>query len=301
MAIDVPYSYLVKDGDVAWTCGQLALDEESAVLHPGDLAAQSDVVCDHIEAILARAELTVGGVKCLYLYHCGHDATAVAEMVAVFRHRFGPDVLLAPLAVPHFYYDGIMLEVDLWWAQSSQLRWVAEAAPEAGTARLSEHVFLPSARLGDLAGGPVPVPDPGAVVDAGPFVEKASFHAIEVVDEVVMTDLEERDGVVTVVRRAGVFTWVQGRASRGGDLVTQTESIMGRFDRLLPSLGLDYPDVAKSTTHYVGAATADELHDNMTVRNRRYRRPGPASTGLPVFGFADPASKVVVDITLVRR
>jgi len=60
-------------------------------------------------------------------------------------------------------------------------------------------------------------------------------------------------------------------------------------------------DVAKSTTHYVGGSTAEELHDNMSVRNRRYTKPGPASTGLPVFGFADPASKIVVDITLVRR
>ena len=119
--------------------------------------------------------------------------------------------------------------------------------------------------------------------------------AVTIIPEVTV---DEGD-VVLVTRRGGGLTWVQGRARGGGGLVTQTEAVMSAFDAHLPSLGLAYADVVKSTTHYVGGSSAEELHENMAVRNRRYTKPGPASTGLPVFGFADPESKVVVDLTLI--
>lgn len=116
------------------------------------------------------------------------------------------------------------------------------------------------------------------------------------------TEVQDHADVVLVVRRGGPFSWLQARATNGASsLVGQTEAVMARFDAVLPTLGLGYVDVVKSTTHYVGGASAEELHENMQVRNRRYTTPGPASTGLPVFGFADPATNVVVDLTLVQR
>ena len=60
MPIDVPYSFMVRDGARAWSCGQLALDQSSQVMAPGDLVRQSEIVCDYIETILERGELTVG-------------------------------------------------------------------------------------------------------------------------------------------------------------------------------------------------------------------------------------------------
>ena len=75
-----------------------------------------------------------------------------------------------------------------------------------------------------------------------------------------------------------------------------------RFRFVAPQIGagLGFMDVGKSTTHYVGSSP-EELHDNMRVRNIHYQKPGPASTGLPVFGFLHPASKVVVDLVLRTR
>ena len=74
---------------------------------------------------------------------------------------------------------------------------------------------------------------------------------------------------------------------------------MKTFEALLPNKGLSFADVVKSTTHYVGGS-AEELHSNMQVRNAYYSKPGPASTGLPVFGFGDQNSKVVVDLTFAK-
>ncbi|NNC78774.1 MAG: hypothetical protein HKN94_01360 [Acidimicrobiales bacterium] len=299
MAIDVPYSYLLRDDGLAWTCGQIALDLESEVLHPGDLVSQSSVVCGHITSILERAKLDAGGLRRLYLYYASPNAGVVEEMLATFRARFGPAVLLEAIPVPHFYYDGILLEVDVWWAESAdELRFGSAVAPTPSAERLSEHLVVPTEELHR----PHDVPDPGAVIDGGAKLTEAMFLSVELPGHEVTTDMDVRDGVITVLRRAGSFTWLQGRSTQGArGLVEQTDAIMSRFDEVIESLGLTYADVAKSTTHYVGGSSAEELHGNMAVRNRRYTKPGPASTGLPVYGFAAPASKVVVDLTLLRR
>ena len=73
---------------------------------------------------------------------------------------------------------------------------------------------------------------------------------------------------------------------------------MAALDVHLPFLGLAYTDVVKSTTHYVAGDSAEELHDNMAVRNRRYSSPGPASTGVPVHRLDDPGCRIVVTLTL---
>ncbi len=134
MAIDVPYSYLLRDGDLAWSCGQLALDSNSTVMYPGDLASQSHVVIEYVEQVLARAELSAENVTRLYLYHAAPSRKAEQSMLSIFRQRFGPLIDLQPIAVPHFYYDGVLLEVDVWWSN--------------GTSFVGDHrVIRPTTRL----------------------------------------------------------------------------------------------------------------------------------------------------------
>jgi hypothetical protein len=60
--------------------------------------------------------------------------------------------------------------------------------------------------------------------------------------------------------------------------------------------GLRFDAIAKATTHYIGSSDAHDLHANMSVRNGYYRRPGPASTGLPVASFPFSSSKIAVDL-----
>ena len=67
----------------------------------------------------------------------------------------------------------------------------------------------------------------------------------------------------------------------------------------LAAEGMDFSSVVKSTSHYVGGSTPEELYANMMIRNGYYRRPGPASTGLPVSGLADRNSRIVVDFLVL--
>lgn len=76
---------------------------------------------------------------------------------------------------------------------------------------------------------------------------------------------------------------------------------MQAFAETLSAANLSFADVVKSTTHYTGAATAEELHDNMAVRNCRYSSPGPASTGIRVSGLADPAARTAITLLACRN
>lgn len=296
MAIDVPYSYLLRDGDLAWTCGQLALDENAEAVAPGDLVAQSEIVCGHIEAVLDQANLDPSGVAraCVYTAPAGSEATAA--MLDAFRSSFGRAVDLVVIPVPHFYYPGVELEVDVLWVGSGR-----ELAPCSGPGsrrRLVEHGVVPG------VGVQVDIADPGAAVVASDGLDHGVIVGLDVQapDVEVDTDVSTFDDAVVVVRHSPPFSWIQGRGTDpSADLVSQTRAVMDRIAHALEAANLNFGDVAKSTTHYAGGATPEELHDNMAVRNQRYSSPGPASTGIPVRGFADPASRVVVDLTIVRR
>ena len=235
MRIDVPYSFLVIDGQHAWSCGQLALDPDGDVLQPGDLASQSTIVAANLIEILRRADLDPAGIGELVLYHAPAEAGPLAAMMGAFRQA-APGARLTPFEVPHFYYDGVELEVDLFYGPT--IEWAMPTTATLGAVHLA-------------------------------------------------------------TARSGRFTRVEARViDGGGGLVPQTEAVMAALDEHLQDLGLAYGDVVKSTTHYVAGDSADELHDNMAVRNRRYASPGPASTGVPVHGFPDPACRIVVTLTL---
>jgi hypothetical protein len=71
---------------------------------------------------------------------------------------------------------------------------------------------------------------------------------------------------------------------------------MAAIEQLMCNRGWRFSAICKATTHYVGSNATSDLHENMLVRNACYRRPGPASTGLPVVAFPFASSKVAVDV-----
>ncbi len=338
MPVEVPVSLLLRDRNFAWTCGQLSLDADGAVLHADDLLSQSALVCDYISEILRRGELPANAVRRALLYYVHRSNDERDLMLDVFRSRLGEHVLFDPVPLPHFYYDGVLLEVDVFCGveddnsyqgdgavsirSSGEVVWVRvetsqgdldagldqleDALGQRGLDRsscLSEHWFAPTGATKDVgslleergwsAGG--------FVVDAGPAVSKVSGVLVFVRSaSAARTRSTETDGDTTVtVRTAGEFAWLHGTSqSEDDELVEQTRQIMAALGRQLHDLGVDFVDVAKCTAHYVAGATPEELHGNMKVRNDHYTKPGLASTGLPVFGFSDPSSKIAIDLTV---
>ena len=334
MKVPVPVSFLVRDGDHAWTCGQLALDEDSNVLEPNDLEAQSRIVARYIEDILGRGDVTTDAIKRLVLYHCSDQPDAVAAMHMVFEKALGPAVILDAVRVPYFYYDGVMLEVDsfsgrvpdqakltdrlsliaddhLVWASiqtsaselASQLTSLAREAKTLGLSSddlVSAHWYVPEHDLirvaGDLAGNWCL--DPGAITNVGGadgVVGSLVFSRVGSLSATCAHDPARK--VVVTARSALGLGWVRARSTDDTlDLIGQTTACMDAIAAELAARDLGFGDVVKSTAYYVAGSSPEELHGNMSVRHSYYDLPGPASTGLPVYGFGDERSAIIIDV-----
>ena len=344
MAIDTPYSFMVRDDNLAWSCGQLALDKKSQVIGANNIEKQSYVVCDYILEILLRADLHIQSVTKLLLYYVDTGKNNREKMLNIFQERFGNNVLLVPTRVPHFYYDGILLEVDTYCdradkqhlkqnqngvsikaiSTSSDISVFVETKansldflfPEltsflsdlnvALESVLSEHWFVPSIDLLAFKNCMTKVRanlDLGAVISSGKDTDNISGHFILTREGTVSSTktIDTENNVSLLVRQSDDMTWLQARSlddKRG--TVAQTADIMQSIQTAIKPLNLGFKDVVKSTTHYVGGNTAEELHQNMEIRNAYYEKPGPASTGLAVFGFSGYESYIVIDLTFIE-
>lgn len=116
MQVDVPVSSMVRDADLGWTCGQCPLDREGKVLSPGDLVAQTGHVCDMIEGVLQRAGFGPQSVGKLNVYFVEGRLGASEAAFKLIRRRFAHAPVVVSIPVPHFYYDGMMIEVDVFAA-----------------------------------------------------------------------------------------------------------------------------------------------------------------------------------------
>ncbi|NML32312.1 Rid family hydrolase [Paraburkholderia antibiotica] len=346
LSITVPYSFLVRDRDFAWTCGQVPLDKEANVVAPNDLAAQTDAVCDYIEDILRRAGMRPESLGKLVLYFVRRTPDDEEQMIARCRVRFGEHPVLVPVAVPHFYFDGLLLEVDAFAsaditstmvlsadgakisiADGGELAWaaitvepgqlaaardlLASALSRFGLStdqRLAERWIVPAERSGDPSTirHAAALHRAGLLTDEGAVVE-SSDPAADLVGELtfartpVTGERRRVDGVEVISRRAGRFAWLSARVSDGErGLISQTSRTMSALADALGAQGMTFANVVKSTSHYVGGHSAEELYENMVIRNACYRTPGPASTGLPVRGFADRGCLIAVDLVAIH-
>ncbi|WP_137388619.1 RidA family protein [Rhodoligotrophos defluvii] len=342
MRIDHPYSLAVLQGKTGWSCGQCPLGRNGETLSPGDLIGQVRHVSRIIKQILSDTGMTPSQVVKLVLYYVDQGPETFGRMIATLREEFGQRALLIPVAVPHFYYDGMLVEIDfhvshapsergergsssdgfcieivdgdeLAWARVLVQRDNAAAAAKAARQALDQLVgrrmllaeqwhiseagdgeALTQLRNVGLCG------DPGFAVQAG--ADREGFiHGELTFAYPGHSSSEAAHGDVSLLNRvAGDFFWIAGRAeAKLGGIVPQTSAIMDAIRTELERMHLDFGAVCKATTLYVGTASADDLHDNMKVRNRYYSKPGPSSTGLPVVAF--PLSTSAVTISVLGR
>ena len=127
MRIDHPYSLWVRDRELCWSCGQCPLDPDGQVMAPGDFLAQTRYVASLIEQSLRSRQLRNAHVAKLVVYYVP-DATsdhAFAELV----EQFGVGFLIVLIAVPHFCYDGMLIEIDVFCSHSPRAEKLGTANP----------------------------------------------------------------------------------------------------------------------------------------------------------------------------
>ncbi|WP_375595800.1 RidA family protein [Algihabitans albus] len=347
MQEDVSVSTLVRDGSLGWTCGQCPLDREGHVVAPNDLMAQARFVCDMLESVVPRGGFDQAEIGKLNVYFAENAPGDGAAALAVIRDR-NPQALVLPIRVPHFYYDGMMIEVDVFAATGAQRRhassassaievvdaddvtWafvqarpekdqtLAEAVTDIEATLRSENLYAHNL-ISDqwfatrfLAGSADTVPATGGSafisLAEGMVLCEGQAHGLVAAElafsrrDVSVGEAGDRSREGRLyVRDDGVQRVVTGiHADPQGDLVSQTSAIMSRISEDLESAGMSFANVVKLTAHYVGGASAEELHGNMKVRHGHYRKPGPASTGLPVASLLDKDCRIAIAVMAVR-
>ena len=121
MRVDVPVSSLVRHRSYGWTCGQCALGKDGSVLHPNQLVVQVEVICDMIDSVIDRAGYNASCVGKLLVYYTdnGEDNE---QALALLTKRFPHGPIIIPILVPHFYYDGMLVEIDVFAADQIALK-----------------------------------------------------------------------------------------------------------------------------------------------------------------------------------
>ncbi|MGQ3214572.1 MAG: hypothetical protein ACT6U0_05430 [Shinella sp.] len=342
MRIEHPYSLFVREGALLWSCGQCPLDSLGNVLHPGDLMRQAQVVAGFIRRFLGEMQSRPSSIGRLVIYYVKTGPDDAARLTRLFHGEFGPTVQVIPVAVPHFYYDGMLIEVDVFasdekaegtsfvdeetgltlqvsdagpfiWATfssprvafkeiGSRLNRLLVRADLSRDYLLAEQWFLPvgcevpdgvfSGSDDRIAHSAVQISDAEADIMA-----ELTFAKAPIVDNRPRASVSDTDHLSMSLRMAGgQFHLTALDASPDRSFVEQTASIMKAVEALFADAGVSFRDVRKATTYYVAGSSSDELHDNMSVRNGYYAKPGPASTGLPVEGLAVTGAKVSISL-----
>ena len=311
MRIPVPYSLLLRSGALGWSCGQCPLDREGAVIAPGDVTAQAGIVANLARTVLARGGFAVKDLTMAVVYTTAADP---APVLSRLRAALGDRGLLVPVTVPAFYYPGMEIELDLFVARGGPQAhqacqgdgWTADVVTAHGlrfvSASLGAGADAAALRLAlDLDGALIEHwshPDPAGLPPHAVIGQTGCVWAVTVPG--ARSETRRVGDAVVTLRHNHRWLSLTGLAPAVAGLVPQTETIMAALEDVLHDHGAGFPDVVKSTTHYVGQPTPDDLHANMQVRNRRYRSPGPASTGIRVQALANPGALTAISLLAER-
>src|SRR6478609_4658977 len=112
---EVPYAYaaVVEQGSLVFTAGACPLDDVGAVVAPGDVAAQAQVVMDNLVTALAAAGCTLADVAKSTVYVASADRGDLVDAWRVVRAAFGDhDAPSTLLGVAMLGYAEQLVEVE---------------------------------------------------------------------------------------------------------------------------------------------------------------------------------------------
>jgi len=85
------------------------------------------------------------------------------------------------------------------------------------------------------------------------------------------------------------------------NVVEQTHIALENVRVLLADLGATMNDVVKVTTFYQGNASASDLHQNLLIRSAAFKKPGPATSGIPVPHLVYESMVIEIDVIAIAR
>lgn len=111
----LPYKHGVKRGNLIFVGGQVAMDEQGIVLHPGNVVRQTELAMENVKKVLAGFGATMDDVVKLNRFYVGQgtkeDWEVGARVAASYFTEPGPAATGIP--VPTLAYPGLMVEIEV--------------------------------------------------------------------------------------------------------------------------------------------------------------------------------------------
>ena len=113
--IELPFKHGVKCGNTIFVGGQVALDEQGNVLHPGDIVAQTRIAMENIKAVLAGFGASMADVVKMNTFYVGGGTAEDWEVAARIRASYydDPGPAATGIPVPFLAYEGMMIEIEV--------------------------------------------------------------------------------------------------------------------------------------------------------------------------------------------
>jgi enamine deaminase RidA (YjgF/YER057c/UK114 family) len=111
------YGYEVKRGRIVFIAGQVARDEQNALVGPGDLVVQFRQVCRNIQTVMSAAggDMTDIVKLTIYVLDANDYKRRLPEIGAVYREYFGkhfPAMTLVGVRDLFDAVDGCLIEIE---------------------------------------------------------------------------------------------------------------------------------------------------------------------------------------------
>lgn len=213
-AIPVTHKHGVRSGRMVFVGGQVDLDRQARVLHPGDLAAQTRQVMAYIGRVLADLDAGMGDLVKLVAYYSGDEAVLVENIAGSLGPPPGPALTAVP--VGHLAYPGLLVEIEAVAMTDGARRAVPAdglASPLSHGLRCDDMVFVGAqdARGGDgapLHPGDLPRQSEVAMERLGAVLGElgASFDQVVKVNNYYLGGGTEADWELGARVRARYFT-----------------------------------------------------------------------------------------------
>ena len=87
-----------------------------------------------------------------------------------------------------------------------------------------------------------------------------------------------------------------GNVLHKGNIVAQTQAVMGHISRILDTFGADFKDVVKLNRWYKGDVGIEDFEPASLACAAYFTEPGPAATGIPLPRHADPEVMIKIGV-----
>jgi enamine deaminase RidA (YjgF/YER057c/UK114 family) len=88
----------------------------------------------------------------------------------------------------------------------------------------------------------------------------------------------------------------QGKLVHPGNIVAQTNQVMGQVGRALRHFGASFDDVVKLNRWYVGQGTVADFEPASLACAAHFKEPGPAATGIPIPAHARKGQQIKIEV-----